>query len=224
MVEDIEQFKRLIKEKKILTVDEMQRESLELIKKIPDFQEKYEKVIRARGYVLEPSTTLEIAFNELILNTGGEDIVIDNEKKELKIITGIKDNLGGLSFKQKANLVQEIIIKRLDKSEKFFKQNWSEDFNKFVAIRDIFVHVPINWLSPELEFNVNPPYKHFFKLNPHWKNVSVAFDEFMKIQKFILDIIPIYIRHILLNKQLISSILLGIDLEDAPEDNKKNNN
>lgn len=220
MIEYLEKFKRLIEEKGILTVDEMQRESSELIKKIPNLEEKYKKVIHARGYILEPATTLEVAFNELILKTGG-NFVIDPEKKELKIITGIKreNELGSLSFKQKAKLVRQLIENRLNKPEEIPKPSLLDNFERFVAIRDIFAHVPINWFSLGLEFNDRPPYKHFFKLEPKWKDVSVAFNEFMNIQKEMLEVIPHYIKIILLKEKIIASIL-GVDLKDASKENK----
>ena len=96
-----------------------------------------------------------------------------------------------------------------------------DDFEKFVAIRDIFAHVPVNWFSSELEFNDDPPYKHFFKLDPKWKNLSTALNEFMNIQKDILEAIPRYIRLVLLKEKLISSILFGIDLEEINKDKKE---
>lgn len=223
MVEDIEEFKKLIKEKNISNVEEMQEEASKLIKEIPNIKEKYEKVIHARGYVLEPATNLEIAFNELILKTGGEDLVIDEEKKELHLTTGIKkeNELGNLSFNKKAKIVRELMEKILDKPEEIPEPNMLNDFERFVAIRDIFAHVPINWFPSELEFNDNPPYKHFFKLNPKWKNVSTALNEFMNIQKGILEAIPRYIQIILLKEKMMSDILFGTNLKDVPIDDKK---
>jgi hypothetical protein len=213
MVDDIEEFKKLIKEKDIKTVDEMQRESLEAIKKIPNIQEKHEKATIARGSVLELSIILEIAFNELILKTGGEDFVIDGEKKELHIITGARKELGNLSFNKKAKLVKEIMEKTLDKPEDIPKPSRLEDFDKLIVIRDIFAHVPINWFSSELEFNDNYPYKHFFKQNPKWKNLSVALNDFVTIQKGIIELIPYYVRLILIKEKLIANVLFG-DLKE----------
>jgi len=223
MAEDLEELRKLVREKNISTVEDMQNETSKFISKIPNLKEKYEKIVSARGYVLEPSTTIEIAFNELLTKTGGEDIVIDNEKKELYITSGIKkeNELGGLSFEKKAKIVKEIIIKSLNSPEELPKPNILDDFEKFVAIRNIFAHVPINWLTPELEFNTNFPYKHFFKLDPKWKDVSIAFNEFMAIQKEILEVIPRYIHRVLIKKKIISTILLGANFGDIPEDDKE---
>ena len=80
MTEDIEEFRKLVKEKKIKTVKEMQEESKKYVEKnIPGFKEKYEKVIKIRGDVLEGAIIMETAFNELLLRTGGENFVIDGE-------------------------------------------------------------------------------------------------------------------------------------------------
>ncbi|MDO8517349.1 MAG: hypothetical protein Q7S33_04465 [Nanoarchaeota archaeon] len=295
MVEDLKEFEKLINEKNISDVDTMMEESKRLVKdKIPDFEKKYNEVIQKRGIVIDASITLETAFDELITKTGGEDLVMNPEKKEFHLITGLrgKDELGGLGFKQKVSLVKGILRKNEEEavyrdyiqSEKWkeknnqfvshFKkcakcdgienlssfhislENFGEeeisdvevlcwlcqmrrkpikiellkmpdppllaDLEKIVTIRDIFAHVAINWLSNNLEFNDTTPYtKHFFKFNPNWKNVNVAFKEFMDLQKEMLELIPVYIKGVLLKREIFSQFLLGKPYSEILDDFEK---
>jgi len=227
MTEDLKEFDKLIKEKKISDVDKMLEESKKITNKIPDLKERYEKIMEkimvARGTVIEASTKIEMVFDELITKTGGEDLVLDHEKRELHLTTGAKkeNELGSLSFKSKAMIVREIIKKSLNEPPQTSKPNLLDDLEKFVAIRDIFAHVPVSWFAKELEFDDNPHYKHFFKLNKKWKNVSFALKEFMNLQGEILALIPLYIKSTLLKRELFSNVLLGVDYKDILEEEKK---
>lgn len=224
MVTDIEKFNNLIKEKNIKTVEEMQEESLKLVKSIPNIKEKYERARMIRGDIIENSIILETAFNELLLKTGGENLVIDHKEKTLRLITGTKKELGSLStFKKRALAVKEIMEKIFEREEEKSELIGLNNFERIAALRDIFAHVPINWFPPELEFNDNPPYKHFFKLNPEWKNVNVACNEFLSLYGWILEAIPGYIRIILLKEKIMSNILFGKDIEDVLKENKETN-
>ena len=166
MEEDLKKFKKLIEEKKISTVEEMQAESIKLAKSIPHLKEKYERARMIRGDVMENCITLETSFNELLLRTGGPDLVINPEEKTFKLTTGLKEELGSIpTFKKRALAVKEIIANLLKEHNPNEDLSPLDNFEKLIAIRDIFAHVPINWFSPELEFNDNPPYKHFFKIN-----------------------------------------------------------
>jgi len=220
MTEDLKEFDKLIKEKNISYVDKMSEESKKLAEKIPNLKEKYEKVITARGHVIEASVKIETAFNELITKTGGEDLVMDHEKKEFHLITGARkeDDLGGLGFNSKAQIVREIIKKRLNEAPSHSPQpsepDLLDDLDRYIAIRNIFAHAPISWFSQELEFDDNPCYKHFFKLDQKWKNVFLAFNEFMSLQIEILELIPLYIKSVLLKREIFSKILLGKSYED----------
>lgn len=295
MVEDLKEFEKLIKEKNISDVDTMMEESKKMVKdKIPDFEKKYKEVIYMRGVVLDASITLEIAFDELITKTGGEDLVMDSQKKEFHLITGLreKNELGGLGFGQKVALVKGILRKNEEEAvyrDYIQSEEWKEkddgfvnhvkkcakcdcmdnlrsfhvslenlgkeelfdvevlcwicqmrrkpikvelpkmpdppllaDLEKIVTIRDIFAHVAINWLSNDLEFNdANPPTKHLFKPNPNWKNVNIAFNEFIDLQKEILELIPVYIKGVLLKRELFSQILLEKSYSEVLEEGKK---
>jgi len=231
MTDDIKELDNLVKEKKIFDVDTMIEESKKLTEKIPDFKERYEKVIRARGYILDLSIVLEVAFNELITKTGGEDLVMNHEKRELHLISGIKkeNELGSLGFKDKTRIVKAI-MKKLD--DEHPKENSElentqptllDDLEKIVSIRNIFAHVPISWFSKELEFDDNSRYKHYFKLNPKWKIVSIAINEFMVLQREILEFIPAYIKIVLLRREIFSKILLGKSYNEILEDARKLN-
>lgn len=222
MTEDLKEFDKLIKEKNISDVDIMLKESKKLVKKIPDFREKHKKIVLARGEVIEASTKLEIAFDELITKTGGKDLVLDHEKKEFRLITGAKEEseLKDLGFNGKARIVEEIMEKMVDETPP--PQNLLNDLLRCVAIRNIFAHAPMSFFSKELEFDDNPRYKHFFKLDSKWKNVSFAINEFMGLQKKILDIIPIYIKLILSKREIFSRVLLGKSFNSILEEAKKN--
>ncbi|MBS3089625.1 hypothetical protein J4461_01955 [Candidatus Pacearchaeota archaeon] len=289
MTEDLKEFDNLIKEKNISDVDRMTEESKRFVKeKIPNLNEKYKEVVIARGRVIEASIILETAFDELITKTGGEDLVINPEKKEFHLITGAKNKneLGGLGFNDKIRILKNILKKMDDEvvyrdyiqSEEWKKKDgyfinyfkkcskcgsteqlsthhihyenfgkedipdvgvlcWYcqlgkkstsielpnspeppllSDLEKISKIRDIFAHVTISWLAKELEFDdSNPCTKHLFKLNPKWKNLPIAFDEFMNLQKEILVLIPVYIKNILLKREIFSNILLGGNYNDV---------
>lgn len=222
MAEDTKEFEKLIKEKEISDVDQMLKESKKLTTKIPNLKERHEKVVVARGNVIEASIKVEMAFDELIIKTGGEDLVLDHEKKEFHLITGAKkeNELGSLGFKKKVRIIKEIVKKILNEQPETLHPNLLEDLEKFVAIRNIFAHVPISWFAKKLEFDDNPRYKHFFRLNQKWKKVSIAINEFMILQKEILDLIPVYIKLVLLKRELFSNILLGRSFESILEEAK----
>ncbi len=221
MTEDLKEFDKLIREKNIADADKMLEESKKIIANIPDLKERHNKVVVARGNVIEASIKVEMAFDEFITKTGGEDLVIDHEKKELHLISGIKkeNELGDLGFKKKVQIVTDILIKALDESPQPSELNLLDDLKKFVAIRDLFAHVPVSWLAKELEFDENPRYKHFFKLNPKWKSIPLAIKEFMELQKEILELNTAYIKLVSLKRELFSNIFLG--KSDTSEEAKK---
>lgn len=293
MTEDLKEFDKLIKEKKISDVDKMLEESKKLTEKIPDLKERHEKVVIARGNVIEASIKVEMAFDELITKTGGEDLVMNPEKKEFHLITGVKkeNELGGLGFKTKVNIIRKIMKKVDDETiyskylqskdwerknnnfidhfkkcsrcgnteqlhsyhisyENFGNEKnedvevlcWScgigrkqkpidltnqpeppllKDLEKFVDLRDIFAHVPVSWFAKELEFDENPRYNHFFKLDQKWRSIPLALNEFMNLQKEILNLIAAYIKSVMLKRELYSNILLGKSFSDVIGDYNK---
>jgi len=296
MTEDLKEFDKLIREKRISDVDTMLKESKNITEKIPDLKERHEKVVNARGNVIEASVKVEMAFDELITKTGGEDLVLDHEKKEFHLITGARkeNELGGLGFNAKVRILKEILKKiddeiayqdylqsedwkkknnyfvnyfkkcrkcggteQLDsyhiRYENFGKEEISDvevlcwycqlgrkskllelpnnpeppllaDLERFVAIRDIFAHVPVSWFAKDLEFDDNPRYKHFFNLDPKWKSIPIAINEFMSLQKEILDLITAYIKSVVLKRELFSNILLGSNFNDVLKNYEKNKN
>jgi hypothetical protein len=295
MTEDLKEFDKLIKEKNISDVDKMLEESKKFVgKNIPNLKEKYDKVVLARGTVIEASIILETAFDEIITKTGGEDLVMKPEKKEFHLITGARkeDDLGSLNFNKKTKILKGILRKIEDENvyrdyiqseewkekdnyfinyfkkckkcdsteqlssyhisyENFGKEGVSDievlcwscqigrkpkplellnipepplltDLERIAVIRDIFAHVTISWLSKDLEFDdSNPCIKHLFNINPKWKNVSIAFNEFMNLQMEILELIPAYIKWILLKRELFSKMLLGKSYNEILEEAKK---
>ena len=295
MTEDLKEFDKLIKEKRISDVDTMLKESKNITEKIPDLKERHEKVVNARGNVIEASVKVEMAFDELITKTGGEDLVINPDKKEFHLITGARkeNELGGLGFNAKVRILKEI-LKKIDNEityrdyiqskdwekknsyfvnhfkkcrkcggteqlnsyhisyENFGKEEVSDvevlcwycqlghkskpiellnipepplltDLGRFVAIRDIFAHVPVSWFAKDLEFDDNPRYKHFFDLDHKWKSIPVAVNEFMSLQKEILDLITVYIKSVVLKREIFSNMLLGKSYKDILEEAEKYN-
>ena len=293
MVEDIKEFDKLVRKKNISDVDEMLEESKKLTSNIKDLKEKHEKVVVARGNVIEASVKIEMAFDELITKTGGEDLVMNPEKKEFHLITGVKkeNELGGLGFNAKVRILKEILMKtekevvyrdylqsndwkkkniyfvnhfkkcgkcggteQLSSNhisyENFGKEEVSDievlcwycqlgqklkplellnipeppllaDLERIVALRDIFAHVPVSWFAKDLEFDDNPRYQHFFKLDKRWKSIPFAVKEFMTLQKEILDLITAYTKSVVLKRELFSNILLGKSYKDILEEAKK---
>mgnify|MGYP001568668669 CR=1 FL=1 len=92
-----------------------------------------------------------------------------------------------------------------------------------LAIRDIFAHVPVSWFAKDLEFDDNPRYKHFFDLYPKWKSIPAAINEFMSLQKEILDLITVYIKSVVLKREIFSNMLLGKSYKDILEEAEKYN-
>ena len=97
------------------------------------------------------------------------------------------------------------------------------DLKKFVALRNIFAHVPVSWFAKELEFDVNPRYEHYFDLDSKWKSIPVAINEFMSLQKEILDLITVYIKSVVLKREIFSNMLLGKSYKDILEEAEKYN-
>lgn len=219
MTEDIKKFDELARERKISDVDTMIEESKNLTKKeIPNLKEKHEKVINARGNVIEAAIKIEVAFDHLITKTGGEDFVVDTDKKELHLTTGkIKESkIRDLTFNDKIIILKEIVEKSLDDfAIPFDKPNLLDDLDRFRAIRNIFAHVPISFFSKELEFDDNPHYKHYFKLDERWRNIPFAFEEFMSLQKRILDLIAEYTKLEVFKRELLSRMILGKSYNDG---------
>jgi len=223
MTEDLKEFDKLIREKNISDVDKMLEESKKLTANIPNLEERHQKVIVARGNVIEASIKVEMAFDELLTKTGGEDLVLDHEKKEFHLITGAKkeNELGSLGFKRKIQIIREIVKKSLNEPSQSPKPNLLDDLDRFVAIRDLFAHVPVSWFAQELEFDDNPRYKHFFKIDQRWKDLSFAVKEFMGLQSELLEFIPLYIKSVLLKRELFSNIFLGSNYNEFLEKYKK---
>ena len=221
MVEDIKEFDKLVREKKISDVDEMLEESKKLTANIKDLREKHEKVVIARGNVIEASIKVEVAFDQLITKTGGEDLVINPDKKEFHLITGAikEDKIKKLSFDDKIQKLKEIVEKSLkDSNIPIEKPSLLDDLDRFRAIRNIFAHVPVSWFAKDLEFDDNQHYKHFFKIDESWRNISFAIKEFMTLQKEILDLITAYTKSVVLKRELFSNILLGKPYKEILEE------
>lgn len=199
-------------EYKIPTIEEMKKEAIEIGKNIPNVEEKKE-FVKIRGYVIEFAISIEHSLNELITKTG-KDLVMDHSKKEFHLIKGIRDKGDLPKFKTKTRDMMRLIEKMLVETNDIQKtDNIREAFDRFEFIRDIFAHVPLNFDLEKLEFDVRPPYKHFFK-DLSWKDTSIALKEFMKTYEYLTDIVLIYGRQIQIKKEIYSQILLGMGVKD----------
>jgi hypothetical protein len=210
-------------ENKIPTVNEMKEKALEIANNIPNLKEKHKFMSETRGNIIELSIIIEICFNQLITETG-KDMVFDYENKGLYLIRGIRDKEDLPSFKTKSRDMKDLIEKIFPKLDNPSKSNLLDSFYRFEAIRDIFAHVPVNWHSAQLEFKDNLPYKHFFKLEPKWKNVFFALNEFTQLHQWIIDIILNYNRSILLKKEILSLLLLGKSQAEIQKEVEKKKN
>ena len=226
MTEDLKEFDKLIREKGISDVNTMLRESKNITEKIPGLKERHEKVVNARGNVIEAAIKVESAFDQLITKTGGEDLVIDPKNKRFDLITGAvkEDKVKKLSFDDKIQKLREIVEKSLkDSNIPIEKPSLLDDLDRFRAIRNIFAHVPVSWFAEGLEFDDNPYYDHYFKIDKRWKSISFAVKEFMSLQKEILDLITAYTKSVVLKRELFSQILLGKSYKGILEEAEKYN-
>lgn len=207
-------------ETKIPTIEEMRAEALKFADSISNLQEKQKFVNELRGITIEFSIIIEQCFNQFITSTGKE-LVIDPQNKTFDLIAGIRDKRDIPKIKTKKEDMKKLIKLSFQNIGEEGLQIFSDDLERFWAIRDIFAHVPINWKSPDLEFISERPYKHFFELNTNWKNVMVASIEFTGLFEKILSIMMHYHQHTLIKKEIYSKILLGKSQAEIQEEAKK---
>lgn len=210
----------MTKETEIPTIEEMKKEALKFANSIPNLKEKQKFMIEIRGLTIEFSLIIEQCFNQFIITTG-KDLIINNEKRTLDLVTGIRNKKDIPKLKTKKEDMKKLIKETFSKLSEEDILKLSAAFNKFWAIRDIFAHVPINWQSENLEFIAERPYKHFFDLNANWKNVMVASIEFTNLFQWIIDIMLSYNRQILFKKEIYSQILFGKSQTEIEEEAKK---
>jgi len=207
-------------ETKIPTIEEMKNEALKIADGIPNLREKHKFMTEIRGNIIELSIIIEMCFDNLLSATG-KDLIINNEKRTLDLVTGIRNKKDIPKLKTKKEDMKKLIKETFSKLSEEDILKLSDAFNKFWAIRDIFAHVPINWQSENLEFIAERPYKHFFDLDANWKNVMVASIGFTNLFQWIIDIMLSYNRQILFKKEIYSQILFGKSQTEIEEEAKK---
>lgn len=210
----------MTKETKIPTIEEMKQKALDYANSIPNLKEKQKFMIELRGLTIEFSLIIEQCFNQFIITTG-KDLIIDNEKRTLDLVAGIRNKKDIPKLKTKKEDMKKLIKETFPKLSEEDILKLSDAFNKFWAIRDIFAHVPINWQSENLEFIAERPYKHFFDLDDNWKNVMVASVEFTNLFQWIIGIMLSYNRQVLFKKEIYSQILFGKSQIEIEEEAKK---
>ena len=215
--EDIEKYKREIKEKKILTVDEIKEEAFKIARAIPNIEEKRDQIIQLRGYVIEYALSIEKSIDELITKSGGEELVLDPEKKEFHLLTGLRNKRDMPQFTTKTRDMTKLIEKIFtEHKETPNMDNLKGAFERFVNLRDVFAHVPLDWSSKELEFDDKKPYNHLLK-DSKWKKVFFALGEFMQLHEHLVNVVLTYNRQVQLKERLYQGVFLGIDFRDIEE-------
>ncbi len=205
---------------KIPTIEDLKKEALEFADSIPNLKEKQKFVTEIRGLTIEFSLIIEQCFNQFITTTG-KDLVIDDEKRTLNFVVGIRNKKDIPKIKTKKEEMKKLIQKEFPSLNEKEILKFSNSLERFWSIRDIFAHVPIKWQSENLEFIPERPYKHFFDLDNSWKNVMGASMEFMNLFQYILEIMLTYHRQILLKKEIFSLVLLGKSQAEIKEEAEK---
>ncbi|MBP7139404.1 MAG: hypothetical protein KBA47_00525 [Caldisericia bacterium] len=205
---------------KIPTIEEIKKEALNFANSIPNLQEKQKFVTELRGLTIEFSLIIEQCFNHFVTSTG-KDIVINNERKTLELVAGIRHKKDIPKIKAKKEDMKKLIKENFPELNEEDLLKFSKSLDRFWAIRDIFAHVPINWQTENLEFISKEYYKHFFDLDTNWKDVMVSSVEFHNLFQQILNTILHYHQHILFKKEIYSQILLGKSQADIQAEAKK---
>ena len=211
-----------MEENKIPTIEEMKKEAFNIARGIPNLREKQIFMTEIRGITIEFSIIVELCFNQLITSTGKE-LVFDHENKTFELIKGIrtKKNLPP-KFKTKSDDIKKLIKKMFIEHGDLPEQTVFDNFDRFIAIRDIFAHVPVNWNATRLEFSSDALYDHFFKLDQKWRDILVAHSEFVGLFEWIVDVILAYNRNILLKKEFLSLVFLGKSQAEIRKEAEKN--
>jgi hypothetical protein len=155
MAEDIEEVKKIIAEKNLKTIPDVQKAVEEEVKKLPEFFENEKKVIQARGSILELSTLVENVFDEII------------------VLTNEKNNLPKWRFRTKAKFIEKV-MREIDPIQKHFNEAFLKKFEDFVDLRNIFAHVPTDKFSGELKFTNALRYNNFFQRNGAWRDLKLS--------------------------------------------------
>lgn len=208
MADDIEEVKKIIAEKNLdaipdvqKAIDEVQKVVTEEVKKLPNFNENEIKIIQARGGIIELSTLIESVFNEIIL------------------LTNEKDNLPKWRFKTKAKFIEDV-MREIDLEEEYFTKEFLAKFEDYVDLRNIFAHVPTDKFSKDLRFTNSPLYGGFFVRNPLWKDVSLSAKEAISIGR---EILPSIVQLIKISYERAKFIqeLMDIFIEKGDLDEKE---
>ena len=166
MTEDIEGVKKIIAEKGLKTVEEVNKVIREEVRSLPSFEVNEKKIIQVRGSILESAIRVEAVFNEIIKLSNKPEKIDEPFRSKAKFIE---------------NLIKEIVPKNKD-----FNKNFFDKFQNFVTIRNLFAHVPTNPFSEKIEFEYQDQYEVFYKGDLSRKDTSKTCKEFVEIGKEIL--------------------------------------
>jgi hypothetical protein len=96
-----------------------------------NIKEHAEKVLRARGSAIETSIQIESIFDAFLVH--------------------FKEKVKGVRFRSKAEKIEEI-SRKIDPKEKVFDKTYYEKLGRFVAVRNIFAHEAIDYISDKIFF------------------------------------------------------------------------
>lgn len=174
---DLKDLTEKVVQEKPTNVDDALKVSKAIAHLIPDLEKKMTQIQTARGAVLELSTHLEKAFDEIILKT--------NKPKETHS-----------RFRTKAKFMQKL-MEVFDPEKKILDQNFIDNLEKVVILRNLFAHVPVNFFADVLEFDTSEAYIHFFNNELKLKDVRYSVLLFKEKAENILIKIPEFIKIVL---------------------------
>jgi len=132
-VKDTEELKAIVKAKNPASIKELQEIIQGEADKIPNLTKRIQDMILVRGAIMDMAINLEIVYNEIIILT-------ETPEK-------IKD-----FFQRKTEFIKEI-MQNLDPEKKHFDQDLFEKMDLLVTIRNLYAHVPQEYLSGDFRFN-----------------------------------------------------------------------
>jgi uncharacterized protein YjgD (DUF1641 family) len=205
MVTDIEEVKKIIKEKNLKTGEETYETMQDIARESP-FLEKNSKIIaKMRGKVMEASTHIEEVFNQIILNVPKTDMLGNMISSYILFHNPPQNDLSNLcnpkpfikkqyekslamvtdTFMKKSGYVKNI-MRIHDTTGVYFNKDFIKKYSQLVFIRNRFAHVPFNMLSKNLEFSKEAHYDRYF-MNATSRDIKTNYNEFGRLYTEILN-------------------------------------
>jgi len=132
-IRDTEELKAIVKAKNPASIEELQKIIEGEADNIPNLTKRIKEMILVRGSIIDMAINIETVYNEIILLT-------ENPGK-------IKD-----VFQKKTDFIKEI-MEALDSQKRHFSEELFEKMDRLVTIRNLYAHVPQEYLSGDIRFN-----------------------------------------------------------------------